>query len=186
MKLLPASILALALAPSAHRLYASDDTMLDLEEQVYQSIPERFHTQQDDCRHHDRAMVRALSARRLDDALALGRTSSAACGVISDINLLSALVQGGRFAQARPIADRLVGERLGAVEARNRGPLFHLAGITMLRTGEVEEADALFRRAEKAGLTNCALARDRANAASLLELPEAEALVARASACRGR
>jgi hypothetical protein len=177
------TVITVLLAPTAHAYYYDESTKLELDEIRFRETPQPFRTAEDHCRHRDRAMVSAERLGHLEIAIGLANTQPDECDVLGVLRLVSALCRGGRFAEARPLADRLVGADWKKLGPRARGPALHLAGITAFGTGDPARAAELFARAESQGLASCALFADEARAATALGREDAESLVRRAAAC---
>ena len=150
---------SLAIAPIAHAYYRSDATLLDREDQAYDETPARFRTLEDRCRFQERQLARAATRGDADGALALVRAAPAECppDPMARFNLASVLAQRGRFAEARPLADRLLASY--GLPPRYHAPLLYLAGLTALRTGSAARAEELLTAALGEGLAPCAILR---------------------------
>src|SRR5207302_786470 len=70
---------ALAIAPTAHHFYVSDESLLALEELRYQETPERFRTVEDRCRAVERRTAKATLAGDVETLLALVHEAPAEC-----------------------------------------------------------------------------------------------------------
>src|SRR5262249_39957704 len=62
-------VASLVVAPAAHGFYASDQALIELEEQRFEELPPAYRTVEDRCRARDRRLVRALLAHDPDEAL---------------------------------------------------------------------------------------------------------------------
>lgn len=157
---------ALVLAPTLHGYYRSDETLLALEDLQYEELPARFRTVEDRCRARDRQMARAVAAGDADAALALVRAAPAECpvGAADRFNLLSALVQRGRFAEARPLVEPLLSKF--SLDRRYLGPAEYLAGVTLVETGDPARGEQLLLSALRGGVHSCALIGRLAEAAA--------------------
>jgi hypothetical protein len=153
------SVASLAISPVTHGYYASDATLLDLEEQVYEDTPARYRTAEDECRAGDRHVAAAIARNDVTQALALAQARSVAdhgcAGGDSRFNLASILTRAGRYAEARTIAEDLYARF--ALEARFHAPLEFILGLCRLRTGDAVRAEPLFIAAQREGLTTCAI-----------------------------
>lgn len=166
---------SMLLAPTLHGYYASDDTLLDLEQQQFLDTPERFRNTEDRCRARDREVAQAVRLRDLDRALTLLNTPDRECpfDASKQFNLLSALVQSRRYAEARPLIDPLLSHF--TLDRRFHGPALFLAGMTYLRTGDPARAKPLLTAALREGVASCTLFGYLAEASSLLGRGEEQA-----------
>ena len=151
------ALASLAIAPARHRVFASDEALLELEDQEYEDTPPRFRTAEDDCRARERRVGAAIARGAVEEALS--RLAAAHPGCADDdalrFDLASVLSRLGRFAEARPLAEALLAE--GRVEPRFRGPLAYMVGVARLRTGDPAGGARALLLAKRAGVTACAL-----------------------------
>jgi hypothetical protein len=151
------TVVGLSHARGAHRYYENERTLLDLDDERYESLPEAFRTLEDRCAFIDRQLVRSLVANDLDRVQALTRDAPHECpgATQRQFNLFAAQVRANRFAEARPALDSLLVAR--DLDPRVRGPFDHLAGIVLLETGDPAGAEAHLRSARAHGIRSCAL-----------------------------
>lgn len=176
---------AIAVAPIAHGYYKSDTTLLDREDQAFDETPARWRTVEDRCRFGERQLARAVSRGDADEAVRLVEQAPAECppDQSARFNLASVLVQRGRFAEARPLADALVAAY--ELPPRFHAPLLYLAGVAALRTGDAGRAERLLTAALQEGLASCAIFARLAEAtAAQGRADDAAAWKRRLDACR--
>jgi tetratricopeptide (TPR) repeat protein len=181
------SVVAAIALPRRSEIYRDEGALLRVEERAYQATPPLRRTHEDRCRHVVRAMALALAADRPQEAVAAFDGRPAGCREEGEqrFNLLSALVRLRRFADAVPVAERLLaGDKL---QARSHGELAYLAGVTFLETGAPHRALPLFVESQRLGSTSCAslLHRGRAEAA-LGRFAEAAPRLEAAARCSGQ
>ncbi|MCO4762841.1 MAG: hypothetical protein KC502_15105, partial [Myxococcales bacterium] len=155
----------LAIAPAQRALYASELTLLDLEDRSLSLIPAAFHSTEDRCRAIDRQIVRHVAAGQWQ-GVTTARVAATAAGCPPDFdrdfNHLSALVSLQRWPEAHAkLAPMQAASRR---DTRHRATLAYLAGRIHLGRGHPMAAVAAFDRAEKWGLGDCALPARRAMA----------------------
>lgn len=163
--------MSLAFAPGVRADYRSDDTMLALEERLYQEIPERFRTLEDRCHAVDREVASAISRQNPSLALAADARRPAPCprSALALLNRLSALVTLERWSEASAAADALFAHP--GLEPRARGMAALLGGIAALETEAPERAERLFLEARAFGEQGCQLSFQAARAAMALGHP---------------
>lgn len=157
---------AAVVAPAAHAYYASEESLLELEEQQYEDTPDRFRTVEDRCRARDRMTARAVARGDADEVLRLVREAPAACPVEAGarFNLASVLVQRGRYTEARPLLEALLADF--HLDRRYHAPLLYFAGVTLLHTGEPARAEPLLSASLQEGLASCPIFARLAEAAA--------------------
>ena len=146
--------------------FGSVDGMLDNEDRAYyHATPEPFRTAEDVCRFLDRQVVRALRGGDLEAVVQQVEQAVSRCGQSPERRhwLLSALVSRGKYAEAAPVARALIQQP--PADRRGYGEVARLAGVTLRRTGQPAQAEALLRTAIKLGQRGCNL---------LVELAEAQ------------
>jgi hypothetical protein len=157
---------SLALVPTTHHFYASDETLLTLEELRYQETPERFRTVEDRCRAIERRTAVATLSGDVATLLGLVQDAPPACPPTTStrFNLLAALVRAHRYDDARPMVEPLLAHF--DLDRRYHAPLLYLSGVTLLHSGEPARAEALLLAAQREGLADCALWARLAEAAA--------------------
>ena len=157
---------AIAIAPLLHRDYKSDLTLLDREDAVYDETPARWRNVEDRCRFGARKLARAVGSGDGDLALQLVHDAPAECPPDDSarFNLASVLMQRGRFAEARPLADALLAHY--QLPPRYHAPLLYVDGVATLRSGDAARAEQLLTAALHEGLANCAIFARLAEAAA--------------------
>lgn len=162
------AILALALAPRVRAGYATDTTMLAVEDAGYEATPVAFRSAADTCAYHERRAIRAIVGSDRARAIPLLQELLRRCGETPErlFNLLSAFVQEGRFREAEPIARHLLAKR---IDHRHRAALCYLAARTYFALGQPQLAVRLLERARLLGISG----------------PHVDALFARARAAAG-
>jgi hypothetical protein len=160
------------IAPTAHARYRDEGALLALEEQRYDDIPDAFHTVQDRCQHHERGVVAALQQRAFEEAYRRSEALPAECRARDEsrFNLLSALVETGRMAEARPVVEGLLARP--PHDSRNVAALSVLAGRTLLATGDPVRAERLLLEAQRRGDRGCNVTLLLARAAEALAYAE--------------
>jgi len=149
------AIAALVIAPGRHADYASDESLLALEEQEFRDTPPAWRTQEDLCRARERSIAQAIAAH--DDGRALAAIQAPSNCPDDDgtrFNLFSILMRQRRFAEARAI-----GEPLWAhftLDRRWHGPLAALLGTARLNGGDFAGAEPLLHAALDEGAGSCA------------------------------
>lgn len=176
---------ALAIAPVAHGVYASETDLLAHEDAQLQATPREYWTQEDVCRALDRQLAKALAEGRGDAAAQLAHGAPAACLSEPDFafNAASAALAGGRAAEARGLAERLLARPGGD---RRHVPRAHvIAGVAALRAGAAGAALDHLDAGLRGGVSWCEVGGERAQALSRLGRHEeaAQALERLAERC---
>jgi len=165
------ALVMITFAPTLRGYYASDQTLLELEERNDDRVPEEFRTFQDRCRAGDRTTARLLARGDARSALAASDARAPECpsDFVFLFNRLSALTTVGRFEDARVVADTLLRRTDGDLRTRPRA--FYLGGLAALETGDAKLAEDRFRAATHLGFESCELLAQSARAAMILEHP---------------
>jgi hypothetical protein len=160
------------IAPTAHARYRDEAALLALEAQRYDETPDEFRTVQDRCQHEDRGVVSALQRRAFEEAYRKSEALAAECQKRDEsrFNLLSALVETGRFAEARPVVEELLVRP--PQDSRSDASLLVLAGRTFLSTGDPARAERVLLEARRRGDRGCNVTLLLARAAQALALVE--------------
>lgn len=148
----------LVLLPAQLAPYASEETLLDKEDETYRATPDPYRTVEDRCRAADRAMLRAAAADRVDEAESAYRAQPEPCAqrVDATFNLLALQVRNRRFTAARPLVDALL-SRTAELDERNQAPFAYLAGEVFVETGEPARGQQLLEQAIQRGVRTCAV-----------------------------
>jgi hypothetical protein len=145
---------SLAISQHAHAAYANETALRDLEDDSYAATPERYRTFEERCRYAQRLIAREAQSGQLDRVAQMTKELPTGCNsdAESAFNQLATVARGGRWAEARPLVDRLLGAN---VPPRFRADLLYLCGRTLLETGEPQRAALLFEQSLQLGLANC-------------------------------
>jgi tetratricopeptide (TPR) repeat protein len=167
--------------------FGSEFAMLGNEDRVYYlSAPRRFRTSEDRCRFKERKVARATLLRAEPQIPGFVEDALAICGERPELVLeeLSSLVRLRRFAEAVPVARRLLAAP--PPDPRSNAEVSHLAGVALVETGKYDEGEALLLKALKLGSTDCRVYVELAEAAHRREqAPEAAERLEAAFRCSG-
>jgi hypothetical protein len=181
------ALAACVISGAQRSYYRSEVAYAELEDEVYQSTPERYRTQEDRCRFLDHRLVDALRQGRNEEAYRLSAPALGPCAddQVVQLDHLWAAVHTGRYAEAR----RALGTPLRdpRYSPRERGTVLQLGAAAMLHTGAPAEAWRMVQGARALGLQGCALDALAAQAtAQLGDAAAAERERARAARCERR
>jgi len=140
-----------AIGPNLHEDYASEESMLRLEDHAFLATPEPFRTQEDRCRAGIRALLRARGTFDPFDYVA------PACRDRPDdlYNLVAALVGQHRMTDARRLLPDLLANQ--PPDQRFAAPMRLMAAQILLQSGQPRRAAQLLREAVRLGVRDPAV-----------------------------
>ena len=177
---------SITLAPGTHAYFSDELHQLEWEDLHYERTPPEARTSQDSCRKLDRRSVRYQLKGDPGRLLLSSKQAELECGQSHGrtFNIVSALVETGRFEEAAPLARQLLRRRGG--DSRGTASEHYLAGVIAMKVGDPGRAMRLLERAIALGLSSCKVHEHLANCALALRRPDRAALAAeQAYRCTG-